>query len=58
MAEIVENLEKGIGMPVGCGEQNMETLIPSILVARYLKSIGRFDTKFAVRVGKNCAKGK
>lgn len=57
MAEFVENLEKGIGMPVGCGEQNMETLIPSIMVARYLKGIGRFNADFKLKVGANCAKG-
>lgn len=36
MAPVLNNLEQLIRMPWGCGEQNMVTFVPDIVVSEYL----------------------
>uniref|UniRef100_A0A915JB84 Uncharacterized protein n=1 Tax=Romanomermis culicivorax TaxID=13658 RepID=A0A915JB84_ROMCU len=41
MGPILDNIEKLIQMPYGCGEQNMLNFVPNIVVTRYLTSTNR-----------------
>ncbi|XP_067651485.1 CD109 antigen-like isoform X3 [Haliotis asinina] len=43
MGPTLEGLEKLIQMPTGCGEQNMITLVPNIVVYKYLKAVNRIN---------------
>ena len=53
----INNLDGNMPMPTGCGEQNMITVIPSIFVAKYLKSLNRFTVDIREKVAQYCAKG-
>jgi len=37
MAPTMNNLEKLVKQPYGCGEQNMISMVPNIYVAKYLE---------------------
>lgn len=37
----VNNLDKLLRMPQGCGEQNMLNFVPNIVIAKYLKRVNR-----------------
>lgn len=41
MGPVLANIERLVQMPFGCGEQNMITLVPNIVVLRYLKATQR-----------------
>lgn len=41
MGPVLSNVEKLVQMPYGCGEQNMVTFVPNIVVLRYLKATHR-----------------
>lgn len=41
MGSVLENIDKLIQMPYGCGEQNMLNFVPNIVVTRYLKATNR-----------------
>ena len=41
MGPILSSIEKLVRMPSGCGEQNMVTLVPNIVVLRYLRATHR-----------------
>ena len=58
MGPIIANLAGSLNMPTGCGEQNMITLIPSIFVAKYLKSLNRYTQDIAKRVAKYTGVGE
>lgn len=41
MGPVLSNLEGLVRMPYGCGEQNMVTMVPNIVVTRYLRATQR-----------------
>lgn len=41
MGPVLANVESLVQMPYGCGEQNMVTLVPNIVVMRYLRATHR-----------------
>lgn len=45
MGSTLENLDKLVNKPTGCGEQNMINLAPNILILDYLKSLGAFNNQ-------------
>nr|BAR45594.1 thioester-containing protein 1 [Niponia nodulosa] len=45
MGPTVNNLDKLIKMPYGCGEQNMVNFVPNIAVADYLNTTNQFTDK-------------
>ncbi|XP_073826202.1 thioester-containing protein 1 allele S1-like [Musca autumnalis] len=45
MATTVENLDKLVQKPSGCGEQNMINLVPNILILDYLKILNKYNNK-------------
>ncbi|XP_073826184.1 thioester-containing protein 1 allele R1-like isoform X1 [Musca autumnalis] len=45
MATTVENLDKLVQKPSGCGEQNMINLVPNILILDYLKILKKYNNK-------------
>uniref|UniRef100_A0A1I8AIS1 NTR domain-containing protein n=1 Tax=Steinernema glaseri TaxID=37863 RepID=A0A1I8AIS1_9BILA len=44
MGPALSNIDSLVQMPFGCGEQNMVTLVPNIVVLRYLKATNRANT--------------
>ncbi|XP_052815159.1 pregnancy zone protein-like isoform X2 [Mya arenaria] len=57
MGPFIENLEGHIRMPTGCGEQNIQTLTPSLFAGRYLNSIDRLDQESQAKIEKVCGFG-
>lgn len=43
MVSTVDNLDKLVQKPKGCGEQNMIGLAPNILILEYLKTLGKYN---------------
>ena len=43
MGPTIDNLDKLVRQPYGCGEQNMITTAPSVFVMGYLTAVGRLD---------------
>lgn len=43
MGAAMSNIDQLLGMPYGCGEQNMVKFAPNIFIMKYLKAIGRED---------------
>lgn len=41
MGPVLENIDKLIQMPFGCGEQNMLNFVPNIVISRYLNATNR-----------------
>lgn len=41
MAPSMNNLDKLVQMPHGCGEQNMISMVPNIYVVKYLEGTGQ-----------------
>lgn len=41
MGPVLSSVEGLVTMPYGCGEQNMVTFVPNIVVLRYLKATHR-----------------
>ncbi|XP_060586843.1 alpha-2-macroglobulin-like isoform X2 [Ruditapes philippinarum] len=46
-----------IKMPFGCGEQNIKSLTPSVVIARYLTKLNRLDEKTKGLLKKVCGVG-
>ncbi|KAK0422306.1 hypothetical protein QR680_007497 [Steinernema hermaphroditum] len=44
MGPALSNIDSLVQMPFGCGEQNMVTLVPNIVVLRYLKATNRANS--------------
>ncbi|XP_048253381.1 CD109 antigen-like isoform X2 [Haliotis rufescens] len=57
MGPTVEGLEKLIRMPTGCGEQNMITLVPNIVVYKYLNAVNRMTNEIEDKAVKNMKYG-
>lgn len=53
----LENLNKLVKLPMGCGEQNMILLVPNIYVIRYLDAIGSENPALRATALKNMEKG-
>nr|XP_033328709.1 alpha-2-macroglobulin-P-like isoform X1 [Megalopta genalis]XP_033328710.1 alpha-2-macroglobulin-P-like isoform X2 [Megalopta genalis] len=53
----LENLDKLVQLPMGCGEQNMVLFVPNIHVIKYLKAIGIENSALRARAIKNMEKG-
>ena len=47
MAPVLNNIEQLVQMPYGCGEQNMLTFVPDIVVTQYLNTTQRLTPVFA-----------
>uniref|UniRef100_A0A182NVA1 TEP1-F n=1 Tax=Anopheles dirus TaxID=7168 RepID=A0A182NVA1_9DIPT len=45
LTPVLDNSEKLLSVPVGCGEQNMIRLVPTVMVLDYLTSIGETNTR-------------
>lgn len=58
MGPFIDNLEGKIRMPYGCGEQNIQSLTPSMFVAKYLKAVDRYEPTVEAKVGKVCGFGR
>ena len=41
MAKTIQNMDRLIQMPYGCGEQNMVNFVPNILVLQYFDATGQ-----------------
>lgn len=58
MGPVLDNIDRLIQMPSGCGEQNMLNFVPNIVVSHYLKTINRMTpdvqskTKYYMESGK------
>ncbi|XP_052234132.1 alpha-2-macroglobulin-like isoform X2 [Dreissena polymorpha] len=57
MGPVIENLEGNIRMPVGCGEQNIQTLTPGLFAGKYLKAINRLDSDAEKKIQEVCGYG-
>jgi CD109 antigen len=44
MGNTIQNLDRLIRIPSGCGEQNMVAFVPNLLVANYLKTVQQLTT--------------
>nr|XP_061797418.1 alpha-2-macroglobulin-like protein 1 [Nerophis lumbriciformis] len=49
MGRALENLEKLLAMPYGCGEQNMLRFAPNIFILNYLKVTGQLTPKILAK---------
>ncbi|KAH3776913.1 hypothetical protein DPMN_178347 [Dreissena polymorpha] len=58
MGPVIENLEGNIRMPVGCGEQNIQTLTPGLFAGKYLKAINRLDSDAEKKIQEVCGYGR
>jgi CD109 antigen len=57
MGPVLSSAERLVQMPYGCGEQNMVTLVPNIVVLRYLRGTQRNDPKMEAKAVKYIASG-
>ena len=57
MGPTIDNLDRLVSMPYGCGEQNMITLVPNILVARYYKAVGALSPELEKKIVRHLAAG-
>ncbi|XP_067137235.1 alpha-2-macroglobulin-like protein 1 isoform X2 [Centruroides vittatus] len=57
MGPTLEGLERLVRVPTGCGEQNMITLVPNIVVLDYLKSTDRLKEKIRQSAINNIKQG-
>ena len=46
MSQTLDNLERLIRIPFGCGEQNLMNMAPTAFAARYLSATGRLDSEW------------
>ncbi|KZC12116.1 Murinoglobulin-1, partial [Dufourea novaeangliae] len=53
----LENLDKLVRLPIGCGEQNMILFVPNIHVIRYLDAVGIENPALKAKAIKNMEKG-
>ncbi|KAF7638767.1 CD109 antigen [Meloidogyne graminicola] len=52
MGPVLANLDSLVRMPYGCGEQNMVTLVPNIVVLRYLLATHRSSPQIELKIKK------
>jgi len=57
MGPTVDNLDKLVRMPYGCGEQNMISTAPSVFVSEYLKSLSNPDAQLLATASRYIAIG-
>ena len=57
MGPTVDNLDKLVRMPYGCGEQNMISTAPSVFVSEYLKSLTNPDAQLLATASRYIAIG-
>jgi len=57
MGPTIDNLDRLVSMPYGCGEQNMITVVPNILVARYYKAVGALSPELEKKIVRHLAAG-
>lgn len=52
MAPVLNNIDSLVAMPYGCGEQNMLTFVPDIVVTKYLNITQRLTPQLEERAKK------
>nr|CAD2188921.1 unnamed protein product [Meloidogyne enterolobii] len=52
MGPVLANLDSLVRMPYGCGEQNMVTLVPNIVVLSYLRATQRSTPQIELKIKK------
>uniref|UniRef100_A0A1I8BTY6 NTR domain-containing protein n=1 Tax=Meloidogyne hapla TaxID=6305 RepID=A0A1I8BTY6_MELHA len=52
MGPVLANLDSLVRMPYGCGEQNMVTLVPNIVVLSYLRATHRSTPQMELKIKK------
>uniref|UniRef100_A0A183BVF1 TEP1-F n=1 Tax=Globodera pallida TaxID=36090 RepID=A0A183BVF1_GLOPA len=52
MGPVLSNVDSLVRMPYGCGEQNMVTLVPNIVVMRYLRATQRVNPSLELKAKK------
>lgn len=57
MGPTVNNLDKLLRMPYGCGEQNMVNFVPNIVVADYLNTTGQLTDEIKSKAVKHMESG-
>ncbi len=57
MGPALEGLEHLIQMPTGCGEQNMITLVPNIVIFKYLSAVNRINDDIKRKAVRNMQAG-
>eukprot|EP00397_Hematodinium_sp_SG-2012_P001102 GEMP01001103.1.p1 GENE.GEMP01001103.1~~GEMP01001103.1.p1 ORF type:complete len:1502 (+),score=334.10 GEMP01001103.1:405-4910(+) len=57
MGPSIENLDRLVRMPFGCGEQNMITLVPNIQVAKYYLAIGALSGTVKTKIARHLTAG-
>lgn len=57
MGPVLSNVEGLVKMPFGCGEQNMVTFVPNIVVMRYLKATRRSNPVLEAKAIKHMESG-
>ncbi|KAL3083600.1 hypothetical protein niasHT_036372 [Heterodera trifolii] len=57
MGPVLSNVEGLVRMPYGCGEQNMVTLVPNIVVMRYLRATQRVNPSLELKAKKYMESG-
>lgn len=57
MGPVLSNVENLVRMPFGCGEQNMVTFVPNIVVLRYLKATYRNNAVLEAKAVKHMELG-
>lgn len=58
MLPSVENLQRLIEIPHGCGEQNMVGFAPDVFIAKYLRNIGKYHSDVSLEIQRNLEIGK
>ncbi|XP_071039195.1 thioester-containing protein 1 allele R1-like [Parasteatoda tepidariorum] len=53
----MDNLDRLVTLPTGCGEQNMVKFTPNYLVLDFLKDVGMLSEDIERRAKKNLMKG-
>ncbi|XP_061166526.1 CD109 antigen-like [Saccostrea echinata] len=57
LGQALNNPERMISVPTGCGEQNIATTVPNIYVLQYLRATQAGETKLEARMIKNIKQG-
>lgn len=57
LGPVLENLDKLVKLPMGCGEQNMVLFVPNIHVIGYLDANGMDNPELRAKAIKNMEKG-
>ncbi|XP_042903027.1 murinoglobulin-1 isoform X2 [Parasteatoda tepidariorum] len=57
LGKAMDNLDRLVALPTGCGEQNMVKFTPNYLVLDFLKDVGMLSEEIERRAKKNLMKG-